>query len=450
MKKTIIILVFLASSLLSCKKYLEEISDKTLSIPNTLGDFQKLLNNSDLITMAMSPIQLTCTDDLSLTTSAYESLGRAERNAYIWESDIYEGTASFEWDNLYRNIAYANVVLEGVAKIATTEKNNVEHDDLTGQALFLRANAFYNLQELFGQVYHIENAEVALGIPLKLSTDFTEKYTRASVAQTYDQIIRDLEKAALFLPVTVNLNSRFKPSKATAYALLSRVYLSIGDYKKAGDYADKSLRIYSALTDYNTLDLSVDVSPFNFLLNEVLHYTTFSTIFRQSIVDEDLYKLYEDNDLRKIAFFYLNKSVGKQTFKGSYSGTTSIFNGIATDELLLTKSECLARLGEIQSAMNVLNVLLDKRYKSGTLFRRMPSNIDEALAIILVERRKELLFRGTRWMDLRRLNRDPSTAKKLKRTLNGKVYELAPNDPKYVFPIPDLEISLSGIPQNIR
>jgi len=68
----------------------------------------------------------------------------------------------------------------------------------------------------------------------------------------------------------------------------------------------------------------------------------------------------------------------------------------------------------------------------------------------LKERRKELLFRGLRWTDLRRLNLDPRFAVTLARNVSGQIYSLPPEDPRYAWPIPDDEIQASGIPQNPR
>jgi hypothetical protein len=68
----------------------------------------------------------------------------------------------------------------------------------------------------------------------------------------------------------------------------------------------------------------------------------------------------------------------------------------------------------------------------------------------LLERRKELCFRGLRWQDLRRLNKEPEYAKTLTRKIDGITYTLPPNDPKYVFPIPPNVIALSGMQQNPR
>ena len=55
------------------------------------------------------------------------------------------------------------------------------------------------------------------------------------------------------------------------------------------------------------------------------------------------------------------------------------------------------------------------------------------LETILQERRKELLFRGRRWADLKRLNLEAKFKKDLIRTINGQEYRLPFNSLKYCF-----------------
>lgn len=69
---------------------------------------------------------------------------------------------------------------------------------------------------------------------------------------------------------------------------------------------------------------------------------------------------------------------------------------------------------------------------------------------ILTERRKELLFRDLRWMDLKRLNKEPAYETMLIRTFNGVTYTLKPNDPRYALPLPRNVINLTGMSQNPR
>ncbi|MGY6541709.1 hypothetical protein, partial [Vibrio parahaemolyticus] len=72
----------------------------------------------------------------------------------------------------------------------------------------------------------------------------------------------------------------------------------------------------------------------------------------------------------------------------------------------------------------------------------------EALDLILKERRKELVTRGLRWQDLKRLNRDGHFQQTLKRSIGENTYELPANDPRYVLPIPSYVINFNHIEQN--
>lgn len=92
--------------------------------------------------------------------------------------------------------------------------------------------------------------------------------------------------------------------------------------------------------------------------------------------------------------------------------------------------------------MKDLNNLLQTRWKVGTYINLTAANADTALGLILNERRKELCFRGLRWTDLKRLNKDDRFKVTITRSLNGQTYTLLPNSLRYVLPIDDKEILL--------
>ncbi len=98
--------------------------------------------------------------------------------------------------------------------------------------------------------------------------------------------------------------------------------------------------------------------------------------------------------------------------------------------------------------MNDLNTLLQNRWRTGTFVPFTASNADDALMQILTERRKELVLRGIRWQDLRRLNKEDRFKITITRTIAGNTYSIEPNSYKYTFPIPDDVIQLSGMKQN--
>jgi hypothetical protein len=92
---------------------------------------------------------------------------------------------------------------------------------------------------------------------------------------------------------------------------------------------------------------------------------------------------------------------------------------------------------------------LSKRWKNGFFQAVTASSAADALTKILTERRKELVFRGLRWADIKRLNLEGANIS-LTRKLNGQTYTLSPNHPRFALPIPDDVIQISGMPQNPR
>jgi len=168
------------------------------------------------------------------------------------------------------------------------------------------------------------------------------------------------------------------------------------------------------------------------------------------IIDTVLYNSYHPDDLRKPVFFM--DYAGFNVFKGCYSDAPWYpFNGLATDEVLLTRAECRARKGDASGAMADLNMLLQKRWRNTVTYTSLTAtDAEDALRKILTERRKELCFRGIRWTDLRRLNKDPRFAITLKRVVGSHEYTLPPDDKRYVYPIPNDEIVFSGVEQNPR
>ncbi|MBO9635898.1 MAG: RagB/SusD family nutrient uptake outer membrane protein, partial [Chitinophagaceae bacterium] len=120
--------------------------------------------------------------------------------------------------------------------------------------------------------------------------------------------------------------------------------------------------------------------------------------------------------------------------------------------MYLTRAECYARKGELVLATKDINDLLRTRWKKiGTVTTYVDQSFasaDEALNVIIKERRKELIFRGIRWSDLRRLNKEDRFKQTLQRSIGGQTYTLEPNSYKYALPIPDYVIQQSSIPQN--
>ncbi|WP_429378345.1 RagB/SusD family nutrient uptake outer membrane protein [Mucilaginibacter sp. UYCu711] len=452
MKKINIIIFYccLIIAISGCKKFLDEKPDAKLNIPSTLADFQALLDYYPVINNNGASSGEVSADNYYLLDADFQALTQDyQKNLYTWQKDNLFALINNDWFYAYRPVFTSNTILEGLGKIAPTAVNGSEYNNVKGEALYIRGKAFLKAIGLWSAAYDKTNATAQLGIPIRLSSDFNQATVRSTQQESYDQIISDLTSAAALLPITPL--QVLRPSKPAAYALLARAYLYMGQYDKAGLYADSCLQLNHTLIDFNSLNTAA-AYPFMKFNAEVINdgqMTNLAPIQNtRARVDTLLYNSYDSNDLRKELFFKISIN-GTHVFKGSYEGGSSPFDGVAIDEVYLMRAECYARLNRTNEALRDLNTLLVTRFKKGFFSPFIATSSDAALSIILTERRKELLMRGLRWNDLKRLNQNGANIS-LTRNVNGQAYILKPNDLKYTLPIPDDIIQLTGMQQNPR
>ncbi|HEX7844215.1 MAG TPA: RagB/SusD family nutrient uptake outer membrane protein [Chitinophagaceae bacterium] len=447
--KNILIAICFLISLPSCKKYLEKKPNQQWVIPATLQDAQALMDNYFSFNTNFSMRGLQADGDFYALDNYYNTLSTNSQDNYRWEKELYNDN---EWTYMYRLALNSNIAMETVQKIIPAQSEVNMYREVLGAAHFHRANAFYHLLQYYAEPYEKSTAMQKPGIPLRLSSDINIPSTRATLENSWQQVIADLKQSAAMLPLTVS--SLARPSRKAAYAVLARTFLAMEDYPQAGLYADSCLQFQNTLINYNTLN-DAAANPFTQFSAEVIFSSVTIGLGLLTVTngrcDSLLYGSYHANDLRRTCFF---KSNGTNTwgFRGNYDGGTgsSFFCGPAVDEMYLVRAECFARAGNTTAAMNDLNALLLTRWKAGTFIPFTAATAEEALTKILIERRKELVARTTRWFDLRRLNKDPRYASTLVRKINGETYTLPPGDPRYTHYIPLDVIALTGMQQNSR
>lgn len=430
-----------------------EKATKQQAIPATLKDFQAIINSEGLNSDYSTALIEIASDGHYVTEAAWVSGNAVDMNAYTWSNE--RPYPVFYWaDGPYARVFSVNVVLDGLSRYDPVETEQATWNNIKGQALFHRADAFYRAAVVWAPPYDPTTAENDMGIPLRLEADLTIASKRSTVKQTYTQIINDLlESAKLLSP---DFKAKTLPYKLSAFALLARIYLEMREYRKAGAYADSCLKVEDSLLDYN--DLSTSANFIGDVNNnpEIVFFSHFLAtrfINASCLIDPDLYSLYEENDLRKKIFFRVNAD-GSIKFKGNYNSSASrLFSGLANDELYLIRAECYARSGETTLAMKDLNDLLRTRWKKNdgitTYVDKVANDASESLRLILTERKKELLLRGLRWTDLRRLNFESNFKTTLTRIINGNTFTLEPGSFRYAFPLPNEVISMTSMQQNV-
>lgn len=459
--KTNIKLIAIALMLFSsCSKdFLNEKPSNEIVQPITLDNMVSLLENP--VFVGSSPaLPIMSADEYEYKDfNTWKSLPKiVDRNVYTWMPDLYGDQVNVDdWSQPYTCIFYTNNVITGLENIPINQGNTEQYMLTKGWAYFNRAYFFYLLASNFCKSYDSQTAGNDLGLPLKISPDINVIMQRSTLKETYELILQDLSIAERLLkkhPIPTEKKNR--PSLTAVYAFQAKIYLNMREYEKAEIAADNCLGLYSNLIDYNSIGLP---SSDPFLITNVENIFASTTVgtfggaltstFNELIkINESLLNLYEPEDLR-FKIYFLNANGGYVMNKGYLGFGFYPFTGLATDEIYLIKAECAARRGDFVNSMIVLNKLLVNRFPPSKFISKQAVSRQQALDIVLNERRKELVWRGARWEDLKRLNKEGANIT-ITRLLNGITYSLLPNDPKYVFPIPSGEIAFSGILQNLR
>lgn len=447
-----------------CKKeFLDKKPVMGNLIPTTLADFEGLLNNAAVINSTPS-FAMFCADEYEyLSTDIWLAKEEVIRNSYNWTYNNYQ--TSQDWNNAYKILLYANTIITGINELEKTPANAARYGEVKGQAYFLRAHTFFQLAQVFAMPYNPATAANTPGIPLPLVVDANNPLPRASLEATYAQVLSDLEIAKASFSSDFNIKTTLG-SKVAALGLLARVHLGMMNYDQAMVNAQEALKIKGTLLDYNTLNQNAN-TPFEGGNPEVLYTTThgdaavgydfYALTYPQygftfkSRVNPKLLALYQENDTRLKLFFFVRDPGDQDRYiKALYQNIAMAlvpFSGLATDEVYLILAECLARKQEVQPALDILRQLAEKRFPAGSVPVLTAVTPQAALDLVLLERRRELVYRGARWFDVRRLNVSGANIT-LSRDIDGTVYTLPPNDSRYALPIPLDEITKSGISQN--
>ncbi|MEN5055880.1 RagB/SusD family nutrient uptake outer membrane protein [Sphingobacterium kitahiroshimense] len=432
----------------SCDQYLDMKPQASVAIPETMEDVRALLNDADILNQSGSSLLENGTDDYYIDDNSLKNMVETYQGMYLWRKNYTALDISADWYGGYRAVMTTNVILEALDRIK--DGDTMEKKAMRGEALFIRAFVHYCQAQIYSEIGQL-NSDTKPGIPIRLTSDYGVVSKRGTVAENVAAILKDLNEAAVLLPETTV--SKIKPSKVAVYALLSRIYLSFSKYDEAENYADLALQRYNKILDLNSIDLT-SMTPFTIGHDEIIYamYGRNGNLLLQANANRALYSQYGDNDLREKAYFY-DKGNGHIGFKGNYTGLFStLFTGLTTDELMLNAAECAARKGDLGKAAKQINHLLLHKWKTGTYSSIVFSDKEQAIDLILRERRKELIFRGVRWSDIKRLNREMGREMVLQRKndTGNVIAELPPNDNRYYYLIPEDVIRQTGMEQNIR
>lgn len=340
-------------------------------------------------------------------------------------------TVAAIWSGIYTTINRANYVITKVPPLVDATLTDADRAQLTGEAYFIRALAYFDLARTWGGV------QIVL-TPTLSATDKTN-IKRSSTTETYAQVLADLTKAESLLTAPTAQNP-VRANKETAWALLARYYLYQKNWAQAEAYATKVL---ANTTNYQLL------KPYSSFFNPASAVATKESVFELSYSStytnshRGQWQPPANGGTRQIApndalVTLLNNPVigGNRsalivkTSAGLWYGNL-YYRSPATDpayiiriaELYLTRAEARANQDKTTEALADLNAVRDRAGLTGST---AVTKADILLAIEN-ERRVEFALEPHRWFDLVRTGRVA--------TVLGLT-----DASKYVLPVPAAEL----------
>lgn len=327
------------------------------------------------------------------------------------------------WRGVYKKIGALNTIIVE----AENFKGEEGYEKVQGEAHYLRAYWYFWLVNIYAKPYVKLTADTDPGVPVKLTNYVEDQYfSRESVLNVYDQIVKDLKDAVDYLK-NVQQTSVFRANETAARILLSRVYLYMNEWQSAfdvlkgvsQDYQLRNLNTASSEVSFTNADSPETVFSMgkNLMEHEIMRLYAYLPIdfgggnlyygpvgFSYA-VSNDLLRLYEPGDLRKDFFFFNQPKYPTVTLVNKLlRNDTRIVSDrflIRYAEVYLNRAEALAMLGEEGEAIEILQAFRSTRFEGGDA-GTIDKTGKDLVELIREERRLEFCFEGHRWFDIRR------------------------------------------------
>ena len=370
----------------------------------------------------------------------YNNIGGSNRASFYYDmnyqtaSEFTSSTSSSNvaWKSPYIVIGRANRIIaaaEGGA-LSDAAEAKATIDQYAAEAKVLRALAHFDLVRIYGKPY-TEDQGASLGVPLVTGVlESNAKPARSTVAEVYTQVVKDLTEA-----ISSNaLATETEPGYVSVWgakAILSRVYLNMGDYANALSVAEDIIKnsgaaLWTRDQYFKAWDASTpNESEFLFRLN-VAGSTDNNDLngignlqqregYKEMVATKKFVDMLTSdpkdvrNDMflpataaKEVATYGTNKVfLNKLRGQGGNLRNVTIVPIIRLSEVYLTAAECAFRNKDKTKAVEYLNDLVKNR----TTTEASLATVDNiTLERILIERRKELIGEGQRYFDALRNN----------------------------------------------
>ncbi len=418
----------LAGGLVSCSDFLETNPSTSVSdaqVFKTLSGAQSALNGCYFQMRAYNSGGANRSDDWGIPSIQMisdlcgEDIINNGNGWYLYNYNYWGETrgdifrSSQLWTFHYRLINNLNSVITYVDECEGDAK---QKGYIKGQALAIRGWAYFGLARLFQQTYRIAKDMPGVPIYTEPTTEATKGKPRGTLEETYQQILSDLTAAEPLLEGFTRSSSLPNVfNQSIVDGILSEVYLTMGDWKKAEEYSRKVLAVYPLTTndDYtsgfndHTIDSWIwgikqteeqnmgDYSPFAMWFNNTRACWTFAGF----ILADDFVNLFDESDIRFKQMQQWEDNSGRKFWISMKFRDNEDCRGsmvvMRTEEMLLNAAEACVRQNKDNEAKELLWQLQEMREAKKT-----EASGQDLLNAIWLERRKELYGEGFATYDL--------------------------------------------------
>lgn len=327
-----------------------------------------------------------------------------------------------DWGHFSDYVKKCNLLINYIDEVPDLPQNI--KDEMIGQAALFRALSRFTATQIWGD-YPIINSTITSVNSSNFDSLYNDLYpSRKPIAEVYDAIIADCELAIAQAPVaTSNSESKYKPSKSAAHALLAKVYATKPnpDWAKVIQNCDVVINGgYTLLTTYDHLFdnmhegnaesiWEVNGEGQGSLINSWCTNVFLGTNWKKFNTPSHTLSNALDSK-RKASTIKKFPTTFSDPYWTSFTQFPHPWKMRATDgtqnfyifrlaDIILLKAEALARTGDLPGAMTLVNQI---RTRVSLPNVDPATTEDDAINKILQERFMELAFEGHRWYDLKR------------------------------------------------
>ena len=489
MKITNILLVAILLTTASCKDWLNMVPKNERVVSNIEDVKAELLTYWSSSTYASLPVasygnssalSLPLYNDVNAQLAMYEdnldmltfnthSDINAKCMTHYYQDINWKGInlANSLWDNGYTSIGFMNAILYDLDGVTYTL---AEYETIGGEARVIRAWNILKMLEFFAPYKNNQ-----LGIPLNLNSENVTPGGRYTQTEIYKIIERELKEVLTYTTPSEKWN--FFYTQDFVKSCLAEMYMfkagSAAAEETDWEMAEKySSEVIASYVPENRAELLTDMfsgesvvynndHPYCALKLATVRFCNIGSSFtgiwgtnNAQQVNQELLAMYDENDIRKTAWFKSKEVEGRHRWY--VSKPITYYYGPVCDILVLYRkadqylinAEAKCHLGREAEAAEMLATFQAARVPGSLV---SSGDYEDVLSEILKERRKELCFEyGSRWLDMKRLGLT-CTREGLDEKKDGQqTYKLESDDYRYALPIPtSIELDLhNNVKQN--